>query len=191
MWNSLQNGPCLFDWCTWQSLMAKWLEQASQWHEMYCHDLEVMSSNPGQVKLGVRSTSVLSRTWSKNIFLRKIPRYCNHLTKAKHLYTLNIWTLLLSEARILGVWGLAWFIHVMRISYIFLLLLRPKCVCVPESNLSTFYLLLNWPITAWNSCDAEAVNTSMWHIHILLYVASWYSVISSTCSILLHVQHTG
>ena len=26
--------------------MAKWLEQASQWHEMYCHDLEVMSSNP-------------------------------------------------------------------------------------------------------------------------------------------------
>ena len=28
--------------------MAKWLEQASQSHEMYCHDLEVMSSNPGR-----------------------------------------------------------------------------------------------------------------------------------------------
>ena len=28
--------------------------------EMCCHDLEVMSSNPGQVELGVRSTSVLS-----------------------------------------------------------------------------------------------------------------------------------
>ena len=33
--------------------MAEWLEQASQWPEMYCHDLEVMSSNPSQVKLGV------------------------------------------------------------------------------------------------------------------------------------------
>ena len=36
------------------------LEQASQWHEMCCHDLEVMSSNPGRVELGLRSTSVLS-----------------------------------------------------------------------------------------------------------------------------------
>ena len=34
--------------------MAEWLEQASQWHEMYCHDLEVMSSNPGRVELEVR-----------------------------------------------------------------------------------------------------------------------------------------
>ena len=41
-----------------KSLVAKWLEQASQEHEMCCHDLEVMSSNPGQVELGVRSTSV-------------------------------------------------------------------------------------------------------------------------------------
>ena len=50
-----------------KSLMAKWLEQASQWHEMYSHDLEAMSFNPSRVKLGVRSTSLLSRTWSKNI----------------------------------------------------------------------------------------------------------------------------
>ena len=28
------------------------LEQSSQWHELHCHDLEVMSSNPGQVELG-------------------------------------------------------------------------------------------------------------------------------------------
>ena len=35
-------------------------QQASQSHEMYCHDLEVMSSNPSQVELGVRSTSVKS-----------------------------------------------------------------------------------------------------------------------------------
>ena len=51
----------------WKSLMAKWLEQASQWHEMYCRDLEVMSSNPSWVEFGVCSTSVLSRNWSKNI----------------------------------------------------------------------------------------------------------------------------
>ena len=50
----------------WQkSLMAEWLEQASQWHEMYCYDLEVMSSNPCEVELGVCLTSVLSRTWTK------------------------------------------------------------------------------------------------------------------------------
>ena len=36
--------------------MAEWLEQASQWHEKYCHDREVMSSNPGQAEFGVRST---------------------------------------------------------------------------------------------------------------------------------------
>ena len=28
--------------------MAEWLEQAFQWHEMYCHDLEVTSSTLGQ-----------------------------------------------------------------------------------------------------------------------------------------------
>ena len=31
-------------------------------HEMHCYDLETMISNPGQVDLGVRSTSVLSHT---------------------------------------------------------------------------------------------------------------------------------
>ena len=51
--------------------MIEWLEQASQWHEMYCRDLEVMSSNPSQVKLGVCSISALSRrpTWTKHIFI--------------------------------------------------------------------------------------------------------------------------
>ena len=39
--------------------MTEWLEQASHWHELYCHDLEVMSSNPGRVEHGVHSTSVL------------------------------------------------------------------------------------------------------------------------------------
>ena len=48
-----------------KSLMTEWLEQASQWHEMYCHDLEVMSSNPGQVEIRVPDISVLSRTWTK------------------------------------------------------------------------------------------------------------------------------
>ena len=50
--------------------MAEWLPQASQWHEMYCHDLEVMSSNPSQVELGEHCTSVLSRTWIKNNTIR-------------------------------------------------------------------------------------------------------------------------
>ena len=54
-------------WVQTQSLMAEWLEQASQWHEVYCHDLEVMSSNPvtdGRVvRAGVSVTwNVLS--WS-------------------------------------------------------------------------------------------------------------------------------
>ena len=45
-----------------KSLMAEWLEQVSQRHEMYCHDLKVMSSNRGWVDLEVWSTSVLNRT---------------------------------------------------------------------------------------------------------------------------------
>ena len=48
------------------SLMAEWLEQATQWYDMYYHDLEFMSSNPGQVKRGVHRTSALSRTWTKH-----------------------------------------------------------------------------------------------------------------------------
>ena len=60
--------PQGFVWvCMGKSLMAEWLEQASQWHEMCCHDSEVMSLNPGGVELGLLSTSVLSRTWTINI----------------------------------------------------------------------------------------------------------------------------
>ena len=40
-----------------KSLMAEWLEQEFQLHEMYCHDMEVMDSNHNQVEPGVRSTS--------------------------------------------------------------------------------------------------------------------------------------
>ena len=32
--------------------MAEWLEQESHRYEMYCHDLEVMSLNPGRANLG-------------------------------------------------------------------------------------------------------------------------------------------
>ena len=49
-----------------KSLMAKWLEQASQWHEMYCHDLWVMNLNPIRIDFAVLSTSVLNCTWNKN-----------------------------------------------------------------------------------------------------------------------------
>ena len=41
-----------------ESVMAKWLGQASRGYEMHCHDLEVTGSNPGQVELWVHSTSV-------------------------------------------------------------------------------------------------------------------------------------
>ena len=43
--------------CT-SNLMAEWLGRASQEHENYCHDLEVMDLNPGQVELRVCSTSI-------------------------------------------------------------------------------------------------------------------------------------
>ena len=35
-------------------LMAEWLEQASEWHEMYCYGLEIVSLNPGRIYFGVR-----------------------------------------------------------------------------------------------------------------------------------------
>ena len=47
---------------TMKLLMVKWLEQDPPRLEMYCHDLEVMSSNPSQVELWMHSTFVLSRT---------------------------------------------------------------------------------------------------------------------------------
>ena len=50
-------------------LVAEWLEQASQWHAIYYHDLEVMSSNANHVELRVRSTSVLSCTWTKKLYI--------------------------------------------------------------------------------------------------------------------------
>ena len=48
--------------------MAKWLEQASQWHEIYCHDLDVMSSHPTRVELEVRSAPVHPKTyWNQTL----------------------------------------------------------------------------------------------------------------------------
>ena len=58
-----------YNYYVWHTKLNKWCEykntwssqvQASQWHEMCCHDLEVMSSNPGLVEFGVRGTSVKS-----------------------------------------------------------------------------------------------------------------------------------
>ena len=61
-------------------IVLEWFEQASQWHEMYCHDLEVMGSNPGRVELVVHSTSVLSHTWTTNITM-----------KTEKIWFLGIW----------------------------------------------------------------------------------------------------
>ena len=41
------------------------IDKVSVWHEMYCRDLMVMSSNPGRDKLWVHRTSVLICTWTK------------------------------------------------------------------------------------------------------------------------------
>ena len=58
-----------------KSLIAEWLEQVSKWHEMCCHDLEVMSFELRWVELGVRSTSVLSHTWTtKSLLLPRLPQ---------------------------------------------------------------------------------------------------------------------
>ena len=62
--------------------MADWLEQVSQWHEMYCHNLEVMSLNPGRVELRVRGTSVLTRT--KNIYIRYKQTMCDQAFHEMH-----------------------------------------------------------------------------------------------------------
>ena len=43
------------------------------WHEMYCHDLEVMSSSPDRAELGMRGTSDLSCTWTKHLWVH--PRW--------------------------------------------------------------------------------------------------------------------
>ena len=45
----------------------------------YHFDLEVMSSNTGRVELGVLSTSVPSRTWTKNIYICIWNLICLHL----------------------------------------------------------------------------------------------------------------
>ena len=55
-WCNNENDAQLL-WTT-QSLMAEWLGRASQVYEMYCHDLEVMGSNPSRVELEMRGTSV-------------------------------------------------------------------------------------------------------------------------------------
>ena len=55
---------CKFKILSVKSLMAEWVRAGVLVTWMYCHDLEVMSSNPGRVELGVYSTSVLSHTWT-------------------------------------------------------------------------------------------------------------------------------
>ena len=52
---------------------------ASQWHEVYCHDLEVVSSNPSQVEFGVHSTSVPSRNWTKQKITITVLSYTKRL----------------------------------------------------------------------------------------------------------------
>ena len=58
---SFQTSKIVWQYISFQkSLMAEWLEQASQWHEMYRHDQEVISSNPSR-----------GRTWGALYFCPK------------------------------------------------------------------------------------------------------------------------
>ena len=75
--------------------MAEWLEQASQWHEMYCLDLEVMCSNSSQIELGVHNTSVLSTsvqscTLTKNI-IDWIILFCNRRKTRSEIEEDRLW----------------------------------------------------------------------------------------------------
>ena len=75
-------------------MLAKWSEQASQLHEMYCHDLEVMSSNPGRVDLGVLGTSPLSHTYkfyyysNQNTFA--MVKFCSLMDYHEMKFGLNV-----------------------------------------------------------------------------------------------------
>ena len=54
----------LYLWLKVTDVRVESLEQAFQWHEMYCHDLEVMSSNSsGGSNLGC--ITVLAKSFSK------------------------------------------------------------------------------------------------------------------------------
>ena len=62
-----------------------------------CHDLEVMSLNPRCLELGMRSTSVLSHTWTKNIKLevmslnpRWVELWMRGTSVLSHTWTKNI-----------------------------------------------------------------------------------------------------
>ena len=71
----------------WKWLVAQWLKRASQGHEMYCHDVEVVGSNPSQVKLGVHSAFVQVR-YDLNIKpFQELTVYCNMGSRA------NIWNI--------------------------------------------------------------------------------------------------
>ena len=63
--------------------MAKWLQQVSRWHEMCCHDLEIMSLNPGWVELRVRSTSVPSRACTNDTLMNEIVSMLTECNSAK------------------------------------------------------------------------------------------------------------
>ena len=127
-----------------ESLMAKWLVQASQWQEMYCHDLEVMSSNPSRIKLGVHSASVLSHrpTWSKNICLS---------------FSLSITTVHI--------------IHYLSLFSTFVLLrfrkyaIRERKHTLHKQTLFPFPVLLTFPVNIWILlpvvCYADVVKTQL------------------------------
>ena len=81
--------------------MAKWLAQMSQWNEMNCHDLEVMSSNSGRVGLGgcvVLLSQVLldpklsiTAEWARVAWNEKFTRhFCTQMTASLHTTSVHL-----------------------------------------------------------------------------------------------------
>ena len=71
---------CMFNWYYWfkckNFLMAHWSSRASQGHQMFYHDPDVMGSNPGWVKLGVCSTSIYSVALEPKIYRMRYDPLC-------------------------------------------------------------------------------------------------------------------
>ena len=122
----------------------------------YCHDLEVMSSNPGRVELGVRNTSVLSHTWTKknrteslitspwNIRFLKLYKNCMNYYSVCQACDLNKLTIVVLKS-------------------IKIVLLTVKCL-KKSSSIQTVYLLLTWSYTfhGWlQRCRLERLLTQV------------------------------
>ena len=134
--------------------MAKWLAQASQWHEMYCHDGEVMSSNSTQVEFGVRSTSALSRTWTKNIMWDCFPPQVNPLN------------IIVSELQDLRIFDFSLFKEFLFFSH--------------SPGLGLVYEMYLYASMIWRSCVRIPAELNLGYVVLLSYLYQNYQFASAS-----------